>query len=432
MKVHLQALGCRLNEAELEQWSQEFQSKGLEVSDSPEDADLVVLNSCAVTQQASRKSRQQMNRLHRINPNAKLVATGCHASLNLEETAATLGVDLVVPNTDKDLLPALTIEALNIPSMPETATEPEAIALYSRGRHRAFIKVQDGCRYQCTFCIVTVARGSERSRPEAEVLSEVQRFASQGIQEIVLAGVHVGGYGSDTNSSLYDLVRAILEHTDIQRIRFASVEPWGLPDEFFTLFDNPRVMPHMHLPLQSGADTVLRRMARRCKTSSFRAMVEEARSHVAGFNVTTDVIAGFPGETEDEWQQTMEFVKSIGFGHIHIFRYSPHNGTRAASMPNHVNGQIKNDRVKELAVLAERQRGELMQALVGSSSHVLWEKPKEVDGGILHAGYTEHFHRIETLSTGNEALEYQVRNTQITGVNTGGSQIVLQGTVLPD
>lgn len=429
MKVHLQALGCRLNEAELEQWSQEFQAKGMQIADGPEDADLVVLNSCAVTHQASRKSRHQINRLNRYNPQAKLVVTGCHSSLHPDEAASTMGVDLVVSNAEKDQLPALTMQALELPTMPTQATEPEAIALYSRGRHRAFIKIQDGCRYRCTFCIVTVARGEERSRSEADILQEIRRFSDQGIKEIVLAGVHVGGYGSDTDTNLFELVQAILRETDIPRIRFASVEPWDLPDDFFTLFENPRVMPHMHLPLQSGSDTVLRRMARRCKTAQFAELVAKARASVPHFNITTDIIAGFPGETEEEWQQTMAFVDQIGFGHIHIFRYSPREGTKASRMENPVNDKIKARRCKEMANLAEKSRRKILATLTDSTSNVLWEKPVTTEVGVTHTGYTEHFHRIETTAAEDSNLEYQVTNTRITAVNTTAEHSLLKGVI---
>ena len=201
-----------------------------------------------------------IRRLHRDNPTAKLVITGCHASLNAEETADQLGVDLVVSNDQKDNLASIAQLKLSLPSMPLSATEPGDIALYSRGRHRAFIKVQDGCRYRCTYCIVTLARGEEQSRKITDIVTDIQRFHDQGIQEAVLTGVHVGGYGSDTGSSLSNLIQAILNDTDIPRLRLASVEPWDLPEDFFKLFNNPRLMPHMHLPLQSGSDSVLRRM----------------------------------------------------------------------------------------------------------------------------------------------------------------------------
>lgn len=424
MKVHLKALGCRLNEAELEQWSQQFQADGHSITTNG-DADLVVLNTCAVTNEASRKSRYLINRLHRENPDAKLIVTGCHASLEPEQVAGNLGVDLVIRNEQKSDLPAIAREQLQLPTMPVFATEPDSIALYSRGRHRAFIKVQDGCRYRCTFCIVTVARGEERSRNIEEIVSEVQRFHASGIQEIVLAGVHVGGYGSDTGSSLIELVRAILNDTDIPRIRFASVEPWDLPNDFFDLFKNPRLMPHMHLPLQSGSDAILRRMARRCKTAEFRELAIKAREAIPNFNITTDIIVGFPGETDEDWKQSMRFIESVGFGHIHVFPYSPRSGTKAASLPNQIDKTTKQQRCRELAALADDMKQQAMRKMIGQSAAVLWEKPgTDESGKQWFTGYTPNYHRVETSSDDN--LEYRVSAVELTRINN--EKLILQGT----
>ncbi|HBA65825.1 MAG TPA: tRNA (N(6)-L-threonylcarbamoyladenosine(37)-C(2))-methylthiotransferase MtaB, partial [Methylococcaceae bacterium] len=284
MFVHLKTLGCRLNEAELETWAQAFQQKGHQITRQAESANLIVINSCAVTQDAARKSRQLIRRIHRTNPAAKLVVSGCYATLNREEAEQLMGVDLVVGNQDKDSLVAKTLTELNMDSMPAMSTEPGEVSLFSRGRQRAFIKVQDGCRYRCTFCIVTVARGEEKSRPIREIVDEINTLYSQGINEAVITGVHLGGYGSDTDQSLSDLIKAILSNTDIPRLRLGSLEPWELPNDFVNLFDNPRLMPHLHLPLQSGSDSVLRRMARRCKTEEFGAIVSGLRKALPHFN----------------------------------------------------------------------------------------------------------------------------------------------------
>ena len=334
MKVHLKTLGCRLNEAELETWAQAFQKSGHSITKQAEAAQLIVINSCAVTQDAARKSRQLIRRIHRDNPQAKLVVSGCYATLNQDEAASLLGVDLVVSNKDKDQLVEKTLTELNMDVMPAMSTEPGEISLFTRGRQRAFVKVQDGCRYRCTFCIVTVARGDEVSRPVQAVIDEINALHKQGITEVILTGVHLGGYGSDLGNNLSDLIKAILSETTIPRLRLGSLEPWELPEDFFTLFHNPRLMPHLHLPLQSGSDTVLRRMARRCKTEEFAAIVSQLRAQIPHFNITTDIIVGFPGETEEEWQDSFNFIKQTGFGHIHIFTYSSREGTKAATLPN--------------------------------------------------------------------------------------------------
>lgn len=417
MKVHLKALGCRLNEAELEQWSQQFRAKGHEIVPDAPDADVLVLNTCAVTNEASGKSRRLMHRLYRENPAAKLVVSGCYASLQADEVAQALGVDLVVPNTEKDQLPQTVMQRFEWPVMPAMATEPGEAPLFIRGRHRAFIKIQDGCRYRCTFCIVTVARGDERSRTEADIIAEINTLHQQGIQEIVLAGVHVGGYGSDTNSSLYALVQAILRETDMPRIRFASVEPWDLPDDFFALFMNPRLMPHMHLPLQSGADSVLRRMARRCKTTEFAALVAEARRSVPGFNVTSDIIVGFPGETDEEWEQTLAYVESVGFGHLHIFSYSMREGTKAARLPDQVAEAVKKSRSQALHILGERLKQDWLQQQLGQTVPVLWEYGRKSDDGQrIYTGYTPNYCKVRVSVADNASLENTVRQTLLTGV----------------
>ncbi|WP_028489715.1 tRNA (N(6)-L-threonylcarbamoyladenosine(37)-C(2))-methylthiotransferase MtaB [Thiothrix lacustris] len=418
MKVHLKALGCRLNEAELEQWSQQFRSGGHDIVPDALDADVLVLNTCAVTNEASSKSRRLMHRLYRENPTAKLVVSGCYASLQAAEVAETLGVDLVIPNTEKDQLPQTVMQHFELPVMPAIATEPGEAPLFIRGRHRAFIKIQDGCRYRCTFCIVTVARGDERSRTEDDIISEINTLYQQGIQEVVLTGVHVGGYGSDTGTSLYALVQAILRETDIPRIRFASVEPWDLPDDFFALFTNPRLMPHMHLPLQSGADSVLRRMARRCKTTEFAALVAEARRSVPGFNVTTDIIVGFPGETDEEWAQTLAYVESVGFGHLHIFSYSIREGTKAGRLPDQVAETVKKARSQALHSLGERLKHDWLQQQIGQTVPVLWEYGRSSDDGQqIYTGYTPNYCKVRVSVADNIALENTVGQTLLTGVD---------------
>jgi threonylcarbamoyladenosine tRNA methylthiotransferase MtaB len=423
MKFHLKALGCRLNEAELEQWSQSFRAKGHSMVSDTEDADVVVLNTCAVTSDAGKKSRKLMNRLHRENPESKLVVSGCYATLEADKVAEHLGVDMVVPNPQKDQLPEMVMEKFAGNTMPLIAMEPGETSLFSRGRQRAFIKIQDGCRYRCTFCIVTVARGDERSRTIADIIAEVQRLQEQGIQEIVLTGVHVGGYGSDLNVSLYDLVKTIIEETDIPRIRFASVEPWDLPDEFFQLFENPRLMPHMHLPLQSGSDTVLRRMSRRCKKDSFRHLVEQARQSVAGFNVTSDIIVGFPGETEQEWQETMEYVESIGFGHLHIFSYSPREGTKAAGLKDPVSEAVKKLRSVEMHELAGRLKREFAESQIDTTAAVLWERQRLEGAMAKYSGYTPNFMKVETSVSNTVLLENRIVDTRLSAFNAESQAI---------
>ena len=416
MKVHLKTLGCRLNEAELETWAVAFQQAGHQITRAAEAAQLIVLNSCAVTQDAARKSRQLIRRIHRDNPHAKLVVSGCYATLNPEEAAALMGVDLVVSNQDKDQLVAKTLSELDMDTMPDLSSEPAASSLFTRGRQRAFIKVQDGCRYRCTFCIVTVARGEEVSRPIAAVIDEINTLHQQGITEVILTGVHLGGYGSDTGHSLTDLVTAILAQTRIPRLRLGSLEPWELPADFFTLFRNPRLMPHLHLPLQSGSDTVLRRMARRCKTAEFADIASQLRAQIPHFNITTDIIVGFPGETEQEWQHSLDFIKRIGFGHIHIFSYSAREGTKAASLPDPVSVETKKQRSQQLHELALSMKQDFYRQHLGLSFPVLWEAYREpLEHGLQRVfGYTPNYLRVACVIPAEREVENQTLTARLT------------------
>jgi threonylcarbamoyladenosine tRNA methylthiotransferase MtaB len=419
--VNFQALGCRLNEAELETWASEFMQRGHQVTADAAEADVVVFNSCAVTAQADRKSRQQIGRLRRSNPDARLIVTGCHASLNPQAVREYLGVDLVVDNRHKEQLVAQALELLG-DEAAQGGTEVLPLeaenSLLLRGRHRGFIKIQDGCRYRCTYCIVTLARGEERSRGEADIVAEINRLHRQGVNEVALTGVHVGGYGSDIGSSLFRLLGRILEHSEIPRIRLASVEPWDLPDNFFELFQDPRLMPHMHLPIQSGSDTVLRRMARRCKTAEFARLVERARDAVPLFNVTTDLITGFPGETEQEWRQTLEFVEQTGFGHMHIFPFSARAGTRAANLPGQVDAVTKKARSREMHELAARLKRRELQAHLGKRAEVLWERQT----GGCWIGYTPHYHKIASREAGIRASG--ISEVAIDSISADGSMLV--------
>ncbi len=418
MLVHLQTLGCRLNEAELETWAQNFERAGHGITTRPEAAQLIVLNSCAVTQDAARKSRQLIRRIHRDNPQAKLIVSGCYATLNPQQAEAEMGVDLVISNQDKDKLVDLALSELNLASMPAQATEPGEFSLFTRGRQRAFVKVQDGCRYRCTFCIVTVARGEEKSRPIDAIIGEINTLHEQGIAEVVLTGVHLGGYGSDLDCTLADLIQAILAQTDIPRIRLGSLEPWELTDSFFELFDNPRLMPHLHLPLQSGSDSVLRRMARRCKTQEFTAIIERLRRQIPHVNVTTDIIVGFPGETEQEWQDSYAYIAATGFGHIHIFTYSRREGTKAAALPGQIKNEVKKQRSAALHRLAEDMKLKFYQDNLGMEFPVLWEGYSEPYGEDRQRvfGYTPNYLKVGCVLSRDKSVENQLINARLTEV----------------
>lgn len=428
MRIHLQALGCRLNEAELETWARDFRAQGFDLTETAEDADVVVINSCAVTAESVRKSRNLVRRAQRQNPAAWLVMTGCYAALSPEQAAEDLGVDLVVGNADKSRLVEIAQQAFSLPIMPQGATEPDASSLLTRGRQRAFIKVQDGCRYRCSYCVVTLARGEEQSRPIAEVVAEINTLHAGGIQEVVLAGVHLGGYGSDIGLHLADLVEAVLEQTRVPRVRLGSLEPWDLRDDFWRLFDNPRLMPHLHLPLQSGADSVLRRMSRRCRSGQFEELVERARSQVQDFLVTTDIIVGFPGETELEWQQTLDLVERLRFSHVHIFAYSARQGTKAATLPDPLPRAVKRARSQQLHEITARHKRETLQANLGRTFEVLIEGQQGKAGGQpLYSGYSPNFLRIQV--GGEQPLQNRIVEIHTQALSDDGEKLlgVLEG-----
>jgi threonylcarbamoyladenosine tRNA methylthiotransferase MtaB len=425
MRIHLQTLGCRLNEAESETWAREFQVAGHRIVTGPEEADIIVLNSCAVTGEAVRKSRQWIRRMQRQSPKAKLVLTGCYATLERAE-AESLSIDLLIANADKANLVRIAHDQLGLETMPAFSTEPGEAALFALGRQRAFVKVQDGCRYRCTFCIVTVARGEERSRPLSEIVAEIDHLHRQGIQEVVLTGVHLGGYGSDLGTSLRELIHTVLRETGIPRLRLGSLEPWDLPAGFFDLFEDPRFLPHLHLPLQSGSDAVLRRMARRCKTRDFARLIEEARRRVPDLTVTTDIIVGFPGETEVEWRDGLRFIEAMGFGDIHIFAYSKREGTKAAAMPDQVQEEVKRQRSRNLHDLALKLKRDTMQRFLGRTFAVLWENRR--DGIVL--GYTPNYLRVAADPQG-EDLSNRITPTRLSRLDPAAAHLWGEVTPIP-
>ncbi|HPB74911.1 MAG TPA: MiaB/RimO family radical SAM methylthiotransferase, partial [Chromatiaceae bacterium] len=327
-------------------------------------------------------------------------------------------------NQEKDRLVAIAAAELELPTMPATALAADANPLFARGRQRAFVKVQDGCRYRCAFCIVTLARGEERSRPLPEVVAEINRATAEGVREVVLAGVHLGGWGSDLGQGLDDLVAGVLAETDIPRLRLGSLEPWELPERLWELFANPRLMPHLHLPLQSGADTVLRRMARRCRTGEFAHLAAQARERVPGINLTTDLIVGFPGESEDEWRQTLDFVRRIGFGQIHIFPYSPRPGTKAATLPDPVPAAVKLARSQALHELARRLKGETLDRRLGMETTILVEGRHGGDSAGDWFGYTPDYLPARLTATGTPDLTNHLLRVRLIGRHTDGESLV--------
>lgn len=389
MRFYFTFLGCKVNRSEQEAWEREIVALGHELVSHPEEADFIVINTCTVTGTASHKSRQLIRRMHRLNPSAKIVVTGCHAEIAREEVASIEGVSLVVGNSEKEILPQLLVGA----------RAPWAYPLPpSPGNTRAFVKVQDGCDNYCTYCIIRVARGRERSRPISEVVEEIKKLAKVGYKEVVLTGIHLGGYGRDLGVDLASLVKAILEETPIQRLRISSIEPWDIPPGFFYLWQDRRLCRHLHLPLQSGCDETLRRMGRRYTTAQYARLVEEARSLIPGLAVTTDVMVGFPGETWSEFRQSMEFIKKMEFARIHVFPYSPRPGTPAAAMKGQVPERVKREREKLVAEVGRESEQAFQSRFLGCVMEVLWETPERRGELFLCSGLTDNYIRVFALS----------------------------------
>jgi threonylcarbamoyladenosine tRNA methylthiotransferase MtaB len=419
MRIRLDSIGCRLNISEIEEMARAFAGAGHRIVGPGELADLYVFNSCAVTHVAAQKSRQIVRQMRRANPQAAVVVTGCYAQLSPQEIE-TLGVDLIVDNEQKDRLPELLLEAglLHdadpIPAVDAASFLP-AHTLSEDSHTRAFIKVQDGCDNRCTFCIVTVARGVSRSRPMAEVVAEVQRLVGQGYQEAVLSGVHLGAYGHDQGdpTGLAHLVRAILADTDLPRLRLSSLEPWDLDAAFFELWQNPRLLPHLHLPLQSGCDATLRRMARRTNQAQFSHLIEAARAAIPDLAITTDIIVGFPGETEAEFAESIAFVEQIGLAKLHVFRYSRREGTAAATMKGQVAAVIMQQRSQRMHSLNAQLEQTFRQKFIGRSMPVLWESHEPFGFGRQWSGLTGNYMRVVTQTNRLVNLRNKVIETQL-------------------
>jgi threonylcarbamoyladenosine tRNA methylthiotransferase MtaB len=419
VRIRIESIGCRLNIGEMEALARQLASRGHRVVAAGELADLCVLNTCTVTSVASRKSRQILRQLKRRNPTASVVATGCYAELS-PQRLHELGIDLVVGNDDKDRLAEILEERHLLSNVdPESDRDLETA---TSGRTRAFLKVQDGCDNRCTFCIVTVARGAGRSRTAATVEADVRELVATGYREVVLSGVHLGSWGQDLEPrhTITDLVRHLLTETSVERLRLSSLEPWDLEDEFFELLRDRRVLPHLHLPLQSGCDATLYRMARRTCQTDFARLVERAREACPDVSISTDVIVGFPGETDDEFADSLAFVEQTAFSKLHIFRFSARPGTRAASMPGKVPAAVATDRSRRMHELGSRLEADFQRRFVGRTVAVLWEESEPFGDGLRWSGLTDNYLRVVTETAADRDLVNSVTDTELVATLPGG------------
>ncbi|MBN1249110.1 MAG: tRNA (N(6)-L-threonylcarbamoyladenosine(37)-C(2))-methylthiotransferase MtaB [Anaerolineae bacterium] len=367
MRVYLESLGCRLNAAEIETLARQFAGAGHDVVQQPRGADVIVLNSCAVTSQASRSSRHRIRALHRDSPDAKIAVLGCWATEDLARARRLAGVRWVIPNVEKS---AAVTEILGM------ATTTARWAPGRWGHTRAFLGVQDGCDEACTYCVTRILRGPAKSRPLAEVVATVQELVASGAQEIVLTGVCLGAYGQDRgiDHELAALVRAILHETGVSRLRLSSIEPWDITPELLDLWQDGRLCRQLHMPLQSGSDVILKRMGRRITVSGFLALVTAARAVQPEMALTTDLIAGFPGETEADFAETIAVVKEVGFSRLHVFPYSQRAGTAAMRLPDQVPKAIRKARAGRLRDLGQALAAVYQARFAGAVLPVLWEQ----------------------------------------------------------
>ena len=399
MKIFLDTVGCRLNQSEIEAMARQFRAAGHEIVSGAGQADLVVVNTCTVTSQAASDSRQKVRQAVRLGAE-QVVLTGCWSTLEPEQALALPNVHKIIPNKYKD---ELVKDLLGLPE-PEFDLEPLARQPLpgTHMRTRAFTKVQDGCDNHCTFCITTLARGDGFSRSIPDVMKDIQAAQLGGAQEIVLTGVHLGSWGKERgekNGRLADLIHTILVETDVPRLRLSSLEPWDIDDKFFELWQDPRLCRHLHLPLQSGSAGVLRRMARKVTPRSYADLMLAARTAIPGIAITTDLIAGFPGETEEEFAETLEFVENMEFSGGHIFTYSARPGTAAASMPAQVPHPVRKNRNAALRDLISRSAQVYARRFIGEELKVLWETSRKQRDGSWHlGGLSDNYLHVSAIS----------------------------------
>ena len=414
-------LGCKVNQYETDAMRGSFEAEGYEVKEFSQEASVYVINTCTVTNMADRKSRQMLHRARKMNPDAVVVAAGCYVQAQAEKQVIDPCIDIVLGNNKKqDLLTALQAYEEAHGDLREVidinhTKEYENLHLTKQGEHtRAYIKVQDGCNQFCSYCIIPYARGRVRSRAKEDVVAEVTDLAKNGYQEVVLTGIHLSSYGIDfeNEDNLLSLIRAVHEIEGIKRIRLGSLEPRIITEEFVqAIAALPKMCPHFHLSLQSGCNETLKRMNRRYTSEEFYEKCEILRKYFEKPALTTDVIVGFPQETEEEFETTYEFLKKICFYETHIFKYSKREGTKAAVMQGQIPEQIKAKRSARLIELGEKNRRAYEESFLGKTVEVLVEEKSDVNGKEMWTGHTKEYMKIALESEKN--LQNCILNVQI-------------------
>ena len=412
-------LGCRLNQAESYAAGVQLARAGVELVPFGEPADLSIVNTCTVTHEADRQARQVLRRAKRLSPEGFVIAMGCYVQVAADEVRAVDGVDAVVTADKSDLVSTLESIGLSLGAdaadYDEETSRPDQRLALPPTRVRQFVKIQDGCDDYCTYCIVPFARGHALSRPADAIVEEIQELVERGCREVVLTGVQIGAYGRDRyrqrgddlpppGAPLAALVRRVLHETTVSRVRISSIQPQDWSPDFLDLFSEPRVCRHLHLPLQAGADTVLRRMARRYTTADFEVLAERLRERIPDIAITADIIVGFPGETDAHHFESVRFVRRMAFADAHVFRYSPRRGTAASRMADQVVPEIKKSRSEEMRAVVEETSTAFRRRFLGTSRPVLWEEEltRTADPRIrVWSGLTDNYLRVKTMGEGD-------------------------------
>lgn len=425
-KAALHNLGCKVNAYETEAMQHLLEEAGYEIVPFTQKADVYVINTCSVTNMADRKSRQMLHKAKKNNPDSIVVAAGCYVQTSEKEVLNDLSVDIVIGNDRKHDLVRL-LEEYSLDSVNDTVDDindgkhdfEELFIDQTKEHTRAFIKVQDGCNQFCSYCIIPYARGRVRSRRFENVIAEVERLAANGFKEVVLAGIHLSSYGVDFEEAtgLLELIQAVNAVKGIERIRLGSLEPKIVTEHFASeLSKLDKICPHFHLSLQSGCDATLKRMNRKYTTKEYERGCELLRKYFVHPAITTDVIVGFPGETEEEFEQTKAYLEHIHFYEMHIFKYSKRKGTRAAVMPDQIDEQIKAARSEKLIALGHDMSKEFRKFYIGKNEEVLFEEKAVIGDKEYFVGYTKEYVKVAKETAEN--LENQIVSGRISGMLT--------------
>jgi threonylcarbamoyladenosine tRNA methylthiotransferase MtaB len=411
--VAIETHGCKLNQADTAVLAARFEAAGFDLVGTDEPVDVYLVNSCTVTHVADRKARQSLRSARRRNPTATIVATGCYAERDPAALGKLTEIDLLAGNGDKVRL-VQDVVAMRGGDPSTCGIGSDEIPLSPRAlKTRAMVKIQEGCDQVCAYCIVPKVRGRERSIPASELVARINRFASAGYREVVLTGTQLGTYGFDLPehepSTLTELIAAVLRGTSVERIRVSSLQPQEMDAGLLSLWSDERLCPHFHMPLQSGSDPILKRMRRRYSAAQYERAVEQVRASVPGASITADVIAGFPGETPDDYQRTYELAQRVGFASMHVFPFSSRPGTSAAHFDDDVTPEEKSTRVARLIELGERTGSAFRDELLGTARPVLWEQRR----GEAWTGLTDNYVRV--LVDSQDDLFNQIVPTRLVG-----------------